>query len=627
MWKIYAIFSAISALTLASPTDFTSPIRQSIVLSDGVAFPDCFAKSIHLVNGSMPGPTLRVQHGRPFHLNVTNNLDAQGASIHLHGFLQTGSPQYDGVAMGTQMPIPAGESMEYLMAPITNAPGGTYYYHSHYKLSGESIFGAAIVEDLPEDQPYKYADERIVILSDYFHASDVNQTADLQKPLPAWKWIGDPQSLLINGEGVFNCQNVTAPDSCGVETSGRRGCRHHVIDVEPNKTYRFRFIGATTMSYLSVNMTGHKMTVIEVDGMYTQPYDVDTLEISSGQRYSVLVHTNSASIGTLFAINAGIRWRKAGPVGLGFIRYQKATITDVGSLDTGAPLCATELQMVQPAIDASKAPLITPNSTVGWILPELRPLQTSQFNYWYNEISMNVTRQIILTGRQSKVLYDGPMAANMSGFNASAPLMIIKWTINNVAYMMPQNETMLMDAVKSKSMNSPVVYEIAKDDLIEVVLQNSVAQNGVCEHHPWHLHGHHFYDMGAGPGNHSEMTADDLDKYISKAPIMRDSTTLYPWTWSFSQQPAPNATVVPVPGEACGWRVVRFVADNPGLWMMHCHISAHMQMGMQIFFVEQKPQLQQLMAAAGFQGMATSGAVEPFVSTAALILVAALATV
>ena len=33
-----------------------------------------------------------------------------------------------------------------------------------------------------------------------------------------------------------------------------------------------------------------------------------------------------------------------------------------------------------------------------------------------------------------------------------------------------------------------------------------------------------------------------------------------------------------------GWAVVRFVADNPGAWFMHCHFEFHIAMGMATVF-------------------------------------------
>lgn len=38
--------------------------------------------------------------------------------------------------------------------------------------------------------------------------------------------------------------------------------------------------------------------------------------------------------------------------------------------------------------------------------------------------------------------------------------------------------------------------------------------------------------------------------------------------------------------DGCGWTAIRFVANNPGVWPFHCHITWHFVMGMQVIFLE-----------------------------------------
>ncbi|CAO2149913.1 unnamed protein product [Urochloa humidicola] len=50
--------------------------------------------------------------------------------------------------------------------------------------------------------------------------------------------------------------------------------------------------------------------------------------------------------------------------------------------------------------------------------------------------------------------------------------------------------------------------------------------------------------------------------------------------------PVVNTVLVP----RLGWVAVRFVADNPGIWYMHCHYEFHLTMGMvALFIVEDGP--------------------------------------
>jgi len=58
-------------------------------------------------NGSVPGPTLRVQRGSEIVVTVTNDADVE-ATVHWHGLRLEN--RYDGVPHDTQAPIPPGGS-------------------------------------------------------------------------------------------------------------------------------------------------------------------------------------------------------------------------------------------------------------------------------------------------------------------------------------------------------------------------------------------------------------------------------------------------------------------------------------------------------------------------------------
>ena len=42
---------------------------------------------------------------------------------------------------------------------------------------------------------------------------------------------------------------------------------------------------------------------------------------------------------------------------------------------------------------------------------------------------------------------------------------------------------------------------------------------------------------------------------------------------------------------AGGWLVVAFTTDNPGAWLMHCHIAWHVSEGMSVGFLESADQI------------------------------------
>ena len=61
--------------------------------------------------------------------------------------------------------------------------------------------------------------------------------------------------------------------------------------IQGGKTYLFRIIniGGFAAQYLQFDQ--HDMTVVEVDGVYTEPHRVSQLFVTAAQRYSVIVKT------------------------------------------------------------------------------------------------------------------------------------------------------------------------------------------------------------------------------------------------------------------------------------------------------------------------------------------------
>ncbi|KAI0532733.1 multicopper oxidase-domain-containing protein [Xylaria digitata] len=82
--------------------------------------------------------------------------------------------------------------------------------------------------------------------------------------------------------------------------------------------------------------------------------------------------------------------------------------------------------------------------------------------------------------------------------------------------------------------------------------------------HPIHLHGHDYLVLGASATGAGSFTAADKASLKSANPTRRDVSML--------------------PGN--GWLVLAFKADNPGNWLLHCHIAWHISGGMSVDFLE-----------------------------------------
>ena len=129
--------------------------------------------------------------------------------------------------------IPAGESMTATIRPGIDE-SGTYFYHAHHGFQDHSVFGPLIVRDRRDPLTLGYDDERIVMLSDWWHADTESMLTGLLSS-PVFRFIGEPQSLLVNGRGQFGkCQAAEGGNGSIPQP------KHFMLQIEPRKTYRLR---------------------------------------------------------------------------------------------------------------------------------------------------------------------------------------------------------------------------------------------------------------------------------------------------------------------------------------------------------------------------------------------------
>lgn len=79
--------------------------------------------------------------------------------------------------------------------------------------------------------------------------------------------------------------------------------------------------------------------------------------------------------------------------------------------------------------------------------------------------------------------------------------------------------------------------------------------------HPIHLHGHYFALLAQGEGNYSDSVV-----------LKRDNP------------PRRDVALLPLGG----YLVIAFKADNPGAWLVHCHIAWHASGGLALQILENK---------------------------------------
>ncbi|KAK0705353.1 Cupredoxin [Lasiosphaeris hirsuta] len=138
---------------------------------------------------------------------------------------------------------------------------------------------------------------------------------------------------------------------------------------------------------------------------------------------------------------------------------------------------------------------------------------------------------------------------------------------NNITFVAPKVPTLYTALTSGETATNPTVYGeythpfvLDKGQIVEIIVNNIDPGK-----HPFHLHGHNFQAVWrsedeAGTFQDSNVTADSFPAI----PMRRDTIVLRP----------------------DGNIVLRFKADNPGIWLFHCHIEWHVQSGLMATFVE-----------------------------------------
>ncbi|KIM79223.1 Ferroxidase [Piloderma croceum F 1598] len=114
---------------------------------------------------------------------------------------------------------------------------------------------------------------------------------------------------------------------------------------------------------------------------------------------------------------------------------------------------------------------------------------------------------------------------------------------------------------------TPNSFVLNHFDVVDLIIKN-----GDTGGHPFHLHGHKFMIAGRAANYTSTDPTQNPPVVERQANPMRRDTIFI---------------------EAGASATLRFVADNPGVWFMHCHIEWHLEAGLVVEFIEAPLSIQQ----------------------------------
>ena len=500
-------------------------------------------------------------------VTVISQLDDDVTAIHWHGIEQRTSPWSDGVPGTTQCPIISqnngGSSFEYR---FSSSIGGTYWYHGHlHEQYLDGLYGALIVDDPVQDAKTQ---ELIGLAGGgaaYVEDSQVWQVADwYDAPAMSYlSWYLSPESggnepmpdaFVVNNKLSWDASmpvaafNVTLPRNGGPQ--------------------RVRIINVAGFSMFRISVDGMPLTVVELDNCAVVPMDVGSIPLNVAMRASVILDFSrlSPEIASSPALWVRVQAMPAmyptfdpdlpylglygNTTGLPFETTWFGLITFAGE---GGGLPTYDKDMGGESYTSSEdsdtyvnvechhgGPCLPLASMVETNMLAARPLSPERappanVSMQYNIVFSEDENGINLAHVNGFTFAPHPTTADLQ-HPAILPLMAANAVVPPVAY--------------SGSGAQPFVLRYG--DVVDLLINNTDGGE-----HPIHLHGHQFWVVAT-----------------SNVPLAK---TLYASNYL-------RRDVVSVPAE--GWALIRFVATNPGIWAIHCHIDWHVRAGLVAEIVE-----------------------------------------
>jgi CopA family copper-resistance protein len=280
-----------------------------LVISQGHLAVDGRHGHVVTINGTVPGPLLRLKEGQDVRLSVRNDL-AEDTSIHWHGILVP--PEMDGVP-GLSFPgIKPGQTFVYEF-PIIQS--GTYWYHSHSGLQEpEGHYGPIVIDPKGED-PIQYDREHVVVLSDFsfMHPHLMFQRlkqqagySNYQKETIAGLLAGRDQALAERLQWAnMRMDPADISDVTGAAfkflINGHGPQDNWTGLFKPGERVRLRFINSAAQTVFDVRIPGLKLIIVAADGHAVRPVEVDEFQIGNAETYDVIVQPTEDKAFTLVA--------------------------------------------------------------------------------------------------------------------------------------------------------------------------------------------------------------------------------------------------------------------------------------------------------------------------------------
>lgn len=485
------------------------------------------------LNGTYPGPIIEACWGDKIVVHVRNKYRDNGTTIHWHGLRQLYSNDMDGVNGVTQCPIAYGEEYTY---EFRARQYGHTWYHSHYSLQyPDGVAGPLIIHG-PTSAEW-----------------DIDNG-----PIMVADWLYNTSFAAFNCE-AYDCGNETPPKADNIvvngigafkQSNGRWTNNYFKTMFKPGKKHLLRLINGSAASSFVFSIDNHTMTVIASDLVAIKPYTTTSLLLGIGQRYTVVVEANQ---------EPSLYWMRTTPAAgcSAFRKNQKGEFTQVKETTS---FIAYEGAPKLPYPDSTSVKHKGVNDTC---IDE-------------SHISQDRLIPIVPWEVSAKPSNDVSHGSFTAGYEKNAnpdlyPQLPFKhWLLANGPTSQPLWVNFSMPTILDPFTNPPfssITRFEQSYGFVYLIVDGSFLFNpdpnftAIPTGHPIHLHGSDFVILNQDWKPYDPVNSPRDFKFDNPA---RRDTALLP---------------------SGGYLALAFKPDNPGAWLMHCHIAWHASSGLALQLV------------------------------------------
>ncbi|KAJ5212973.1 hypothetical protein N7449_000142 [Penicillium cf. viridicatum] len=557
-------------------------VKFDMILTEGDIAPDGHLRKVILTNGQFPGPLLELCQGNDVEVSVLNLLP-YSITVHFHGIEQRHTPWSDGVPGLSQRGINQGTSFTYKW----KATGyGSYFYHAHQRGHIEDGFYGPIYvhPDDSVERPFSlitsHGDQQkamrnaednslSIILSDWRHMTS-EQVWEAEKATGLDAYCTN--SLLINGKGSVSCLSPDTIDEFTSDSQKQVLDESHLTDmgcipptimaaqgpyphnfanipdglfsgctptngpggkekilVYPSAGYvSWNIISAAGVTALMFSVDQHPMYIYAVDGRYIEPVLAHALNLAPGRRLSVLVKLDKPP---------GHYTVRTAVSGFNQILNTTAAMSYVNTLD-----------------DIGK------ETSTGYI--DIAGKNTTADVTFFDE-KLAVPFPVELPAQTA----DQTFVLNIDRFRNTS----YTWSLGNTSFPLALEEAApLLFFPDSDVANSGRTVQTKNGSWVDLIFHVTTP---IQPEHPIHKHSNKFFLIGYGQGLWNYSSVSEAIRYI-------------PQSFNLNRPPILDTiSTLPAATEPT-WMAIRYQVNNPGAFLIHCHIQVHTSGGMALAILD-----------------------------------------